>query len=218
MKSIIDTLKEDGSLTSVKSVIKMLVDYADVIGPWAASVGRLMLADVNRRNEKAWREQGDEIGRNLRKLIEDTPTGAVFKQHLADQVQLITSIPRKAAIKAQKLVQEHMPRGTRSTTLAEEILKTSDIPKWRAKLIARTEVSKAAVALTQVRAQALGSQGYIWQTVGDEDVRLDHKRLQGKFIRWDDPPSMPHEPTLGPYHAGAGPNCRCWPRPVLPEF
>lgn len=211
-------LSDDPSTSAVSQVIKTLKDYADTIGPWASAVGRYMLADVNRRNEKAWREQGDEIGRNLRVLIEDTPTGALFREHLHNQVQLITSLPKQAAERAQKLVQEHMPRGTRSTTLAEEILKTATIPKWRAKLIARTEVSKAAVALTQVRAQTLGSQGYVWQTVKDEDVRLDHKALQGKFIRWDSPPSMPHEPTLGPYHAGAGPNCRCWPRPVLPEF
>lgn len=175
-----------------------------------------MLADVGRRNEKAWKQHGDELGRELRKEIAQTPLGGVYRGLLREQVTLIKSLPLEASKRVHSLVQEGLVSSTRSTTIAKEILQSSDIPLWRAKLIARTEVSRAAVTLTQVRAQAIGSQGYIWRTVGDGDVRPTHQKMEGKYILWNKPPKT--DKSLDPYHAGCGPNCRCYPEPVLPEY
>lgn len=197
-------------------LIRALTLYADVIEPWAESVGRYMLADVNVRNERAWKEAGNEIGVGLRRLVTQTPLGGTFQALLKEQVTLIKSIPLDAAQRAQRLVLEGLPRSTRSTTIAQEILAQSDIPLWRAKLIARTEVSRAAVTLTQVRAQSIGSQGYVWRTVKDGDVRPEHQKMEGVYVRWDTPPKT--DKSLDPYHAGCGPNCRCFPEPILPEF
>jgi len=206
----------DGTLESVGPLIKALDNYAETIEPWAESVARYMLADVSRRNEAAWRAHGDEIGRNLRRELADTPLGGVFRSMLAEQVKLIKSLPLDAAERVHDLVQEGMLQSTRSTTIAKTILESADIPAWRARLIARTEVSRAAVNLTQARAQAIGSEGYIWRTVGDADVRDTHQPMEGKYVRWDKPPKT--DKSLAPYHAGAGPNCRCYPEPVLPDF
>ncbi len=205
-------------MSSTQPLIRVLEKYADIIEPWATAVGEYMLADVNRRNEKAWREHGQDIGRNLGAVIRNTPVGGVYRGLLKEQVTLIKSIPLDAAERAQAMVQKGMLASTRSTTIAKEILKQSDIPLWRAKLIARTEVSKSSVALTQARAMAIGSEGYIWRTVGDADVRPEHKAMNGKYVRWDNPPSFKTEPTLGAYHAGCGPNCRCYPEPQFPDF
>lgn len=199
-------------------IIDTLTRYADLITPWAVAVGKYMIADVNRRNVTAWREQGNEIGKGIRHLIEQTPVGGVLRESLGRQVTLIKSLPLEAAKRVQETVLNELPRGTRSITIAQEILAHSNIPKWRAKLIARTEVSRTAEELTKARAIALGSEGYIWNRVGDYDVRDDHKAMAGKYVRWDSPPTFPHEPTLGAYHAGCGPNCRCWAKPVLPDF
>ena len=204
--------------TNPGPLVQALREYADLISPWAKSVGMSMLADVDRRNERAWREQSADLGRELRRTLKDTPVGAVYRDLLAQQVHLIRSLPLDVAAKVQANVQEALPAGTRSATLAKQMQELKDLPVWKAKLIARTEVSKASVALTQARAQAIGSEGYVWRTVGDGDVRPEHKRMNGKYVRWDHPPSFPEEPTLGPYHAGAGPNCRCYPEPVLPDY
>lgn len=201
---------------TIAQLLRSLKEYARLITPWAAAVGKYMLADVNVRNERAWRQHGVDLGRALRDEIRHTPTGALFRGLLAEQVTLIQSLPLEAAERVHEIVQGEMPRGTRSTTIAKQILASSDIPKWRAKMIARTEVSRAAVMLTQARAQAIGSTGYIWRTVGDSDVRESHKKLSGKFIRWDRPPKT--DKSLDPYHAGCGPNCRCYAEPVLPDF
>lgn len=218
VRSIFLGLEPDGTMASTQPLIRVLTRYADIIEPWATSVAKYMLADVNRRNEAAWKEHGRDIGRELGRVVRDTPVGAVYRGLLAEQVTLIQSIPLDAAERAQAMVQKGMLAGTRSTTIAKEILKQADIPLWRAKLIARTEVSKSSVALTQARAMAIGSVGYIWRTVGDADVRPEHKEMEGEYVRWDKPPSFKSEPTLGAYHAGCGPNCRCYPDPVLPDF
>lgn len=175
-----------------------------------------MLADVNNRNLVAWKQHSDELGRSLRADIHHAPMGGVYRDILRENVKLIKSLPQKAAIEVHQKVQEGMLKSTRSTEIAKEILKTSSVPAWRAKLIARTEVSRASVVLTQARAMAIGSQGYIWRTVGDGDVRPTHKEQDGKYILWSTPPKT--DKSLAPYHAGCGPNCRCWPEPMFPEY
>lgn len=198
-------------------LIKALDDYARLIGPWARSVAEYMVADVARRNAKAWREQGAEIGRALRAEIEQAPTGAIYQQLMAEQVDLITSLPREAAERINKLTTESMLTGERAEgSVMEEIMRTGLVTENRARMIARTEVSRAATTLTQARASYAGSEGYIWRTIGDLDVRDTHRKMNGKFVRWDSPPKT--DPGLEPYHAGAGPNCRCYPEPIFPDF
>jgi SPP1 gp7 family putative phage head morphogenesis protein len=213
---IVRGFNPDGSLSSIGPLVRALERYSEIITPWARSVGAVMLADVKRRSEKAWREQGHELGIELQHQIRDTPTGDLFRRLLDDQVELISSLPVDAARRVQHVVQEGMIKSTRSTEIAKDLLKTGEVTASRAKLIARTEVSKASVALTQARAQAIGSEGYIWRTVGDGDVRDTHRKMEGKYVRWDKPPKT--DPSLAPYHAGSGPNCRCYPEPVLPEY
>lgn len=214
--TIIKGFSPDGSLSSITPLIAALDRYAEIIEPWAATVANYMLADVSRRNEKAWREHGNDMGRELRREIAQTPIGGAYRGLLAEQVTLIKSLPLDASKRVHRMVQEGMLTSTRSTTMAKEILETSSIPLWRAKLIARTEVSRASVTLTQVRAEAIGSEGYIWRTVGDSDVRPEHQKMEGKYILWAKPPKT--DKSLDPYHAGCGPNCRCYPEPVLPEY
>lgn len=216
--ALIKGYKPDGTPEGLLPLDKALQGYAASVDPWARSVASQMLTEVGRRNDAAWRKHGDEMGRALREQLRSSPMGAVYRELLEEQVVLIKSLPLAAAERAHALVQEGMLKSTRSSDIAKDILESSDIPLWRAKMIARTEVSRAAVTLTQVRAQAIGSEGYIWRTVGDSDVRPDHKKMSGKYVRWDSPPSFPSEPTLGAYHAGCGPNCRCYPEPVLPEY
>jgi uncharacterized protein with gpF-like domain len=45
-------------------------------------------------------------------------------------------------------------------------------------------------------------------------VRESHKAMNGKFVRWDSPPTLSDGTTT---HAGQIYNCRCYPDPVLPE-
>ncbi len=216
---IVKGFAPDGRLTKSKlpGLIKVLDDYSRLLGPWARSVAEYMLADVARRNSKAWKLTGEEMSRALRLEIEHAPIGAVYKQLMAEQVDLITSLPKKAAERVNALATEAMITGQRSDTeVLKEIMRTGEVTESRARMIARTETSRAVTALTQARATFAGSEGYIWRTVKDADVRDTHRALEGKYIRWDSPPKT--DKGIDPYHAGAGPNCRCFCEPVLPDL
>ena len=73
--------------------------------------------------------------------------------------------------------------------------------------------SKAHTALTKARAEDVGSDGYIWRSVRDGATRPSHRAMEGKFVKWGEPPTL--DGMTG--HAGEFPNCRCYPEPVIPR-
>uniref|UniRef100_UPI00255ADB8F DUF6883 domain-containing protein n=1 Tax=Pseudodesulfovibrio pelocollis TaxID=3051432 RepID=UPI00255ADB8F len=76
---------------------------------------------------------------------------------------------------------------------------------------ALTEVSKAGTALTRARAESVGSEGYIWRTARDGATRPSHRAMEGRFVKWSEPPTL--DGMTG--HAGEFPNDRCYPEPVV---
>jgi SPP1 gp7 family putative phage head morphogenesis protein len=184
-----------------------------MIEPWARTVSALMLADVARKDAKMWRQNSKEISAGLRQLVESAPVGDVLRRLQDDQVKLIQSIPTAAADRVHELSLEATVTGTRAEDLAKKILETENVTTARAALIARTEVSRAGANLLQARAEWAGSQGYIWRTSGDANVRDSHKEMEGRYVRWSSPPTL--DKLTG--HAGALPNCRCFAEPVFAE-
>lgn len=191
-------------------------DYAILLEPWARSVARYMIADVNRRDARMWKANGDALSRAIKAELQFAPTGVLHAALLDEQVALIKSLPLEAAQRVQKLTTMGLTQSTRAADIAKEIMRTGEVTKSRATLIARTEVARTASTFTQARAEFAGSQGYIWRTSKDGDVRDTHRHMEGKYVAWNDPPKT--DKNLAPYHAGCGPNCRCYPEPVLPDL
>lgn len=213
--AIVRGLSPDGVVEDDK-IIRALTGYADLLAPWAESVARYMVADVSRRNARSWKNTGEDMSRAMRVELEQAPTGSIFSALMQEQVTLIKSLPLEAAMRVHNLTMEAKLGGKRADVVAAEILKTGHVTASRARLIARTEVSRTASNFTRARAQFVGSEGYIWRTSGDSDVRSTHRAMNGKYVPWNDPPKT--DPGLDPYHAGCGPNCRCFPEPVLPDL
>jgi SPP1 gp7 family putative phage head morphogenesis protein len=188
--------------------------YAHLIEPWAKAQAGRMLADVGKRDEKAWDEHSKMMGRELRLEIATAPTGQLLQAKLAANVKLIKSLPAEAGQRIQKLALESLFNASRSSEVAKEIARSGEVTASRANLIARTEVAGAASGLVEARARHVGSEGYIWRTAGDSDVRPSHRKMAGKFVAWDSPPTL--DGMTG--HAGHFPNCRCYCEPVIPEF
>jgi SPP1 gp7 family putative phage head morphogenesis protein len=202
-------------LDGLRHLEELLRRYAEVLRPWAAAVANRMLADVSRRDETAWRRHGKELSRGLQAEIASAPTGAAMQALQAAQVGYITSLPLEAATRVQRLALEAMSGGERAVTVERAIMATGAVTASRAKLIARTEVAKAASTLVQARAEHIGSEGYIWRTAGDRRVRPLHRKLNGRYIRWDEPPIAGENGERS--HAGQIYNCRCICEPVIPE-
>lgn len=212
--SIVRGLAPKGIVAAPAELVQTLRNYSDLIRPWSRAVASRMVSEVDRRDEHAWAEAGRELGRELRIEVRRAPTGQVMRALLDEQVELITSIPLKAAQRVHKLTIEAVTEtGGRAREIAAEIMRTEEVTKSRAMLIARTETSRTVTALTQARAQHIGSTQYVWRTSGDSDVRESHRKMEGRVVAWDDPPTL--DGLTG--HAGALPNCRCYTEPIIPD-
>jgi SPP1 gp7 family putative phage head morphogenesis protein len=189
--------------------------YASLIRPWATSVAAAMLADVNARTERMWKQLSAELGQELGKEIATAPTGQRMQELMSEQVNLITSLPTSAAQRVHDLTMAAIVDGTRAEQVAKEILDTTNVTTSRARLIARTEVARTASVLTQARAEYAGSEGYIWRTSGDADVRDSHAEMEGKYVRWSQAPLLSDGTRT---HAGQIYNCRCFAEPIFPDY
>jgi SPP1 gp7 family putative phage head morphogenesis protein len=132
---------------------------------------------------------------------------------LSDQVHEITSLPRRAGERLFQLTTEAITTSTRAREIQQQILATGNVSLSTAKILARTGVSTTATALTQARAQHIGSPGYIWRTSKDGAVRPSHRAMEGTFVPWSQPPTLDNYTA----HCGQFANCRCWSEPSIPD-
>lgn len=211
--NIVRGMAPEGVITDVNRLTDTLNRYGDVLRPWAESVASRMIEDVSRRDATAWEQHARAIGQALKREIETAPTGATMRAMLAERVDEITSLPREAAQRLFRLTTEGITTGTRAVEIRNDILATSHVTLGRAKMLARTGVSTTATALTQARAQHIGSEGYFWRTTKDGAVRRSHRAMEGKFVRWDSPPTLDNYTA----HCGQFANCRCFPEPAIPD-
>lgn len=210
---LVKGLAPKGSPQDVSLLISALRSYADTIEDWAWAVSGYMLADVARRDAAMWKQHSKEMGRELRREVTSAPTGAMLRELQEGQVKLIKSIPLDAAERVHRLSMEATISSARADVVARAILETEAVSEAKARLIARTEVARAASNLVQARAEFAGSDGYIWRTSGDMDVRDSHAAMEGVYVRWSSPPTL--DKMKG--HAGTLPNCRCYAEPVFAD-
>lgn len=208
-------IKGFGTITPemLPALANTLARYAEVIDPWAKSKAAAMLAQTNRQDKRAWKKATENLSIGIRTAIQTTPIGARMQELMGEQVKLIKSLPTEAAERVHKLVIENVGNQSRAKEIAKEISRSGEVTTSRATTIARTEVARASSLLTQSRAEYVGSDGYIWRTAHDSDVRHSHRKMEGKFVKWDNPPTL--DGLTG--HAGQLPNCRCYPEPVIPK-
>ena len=203
---------EGATITDAPGLARAVSEYMQALAPWARRRALEMVAGVNATNEKYWTAAARAAGRAMRLELAEAPVGETARGIVAEQVSLITSIPAQAAERAQNLALEAVQDGTRASQVAEMLQATTEVTESRAALIARTEVSKANAAINEARATSVGSEGYIWRTAGDADVRESHAEMEGQYVAWDSPPEL--DGMRG--HAGEFPNCRCYAEAVLP--
>lgn len=211
---IVKGMAPGGVVNNSAELQKVLRSYAKTIEPWARSVAEKMLGRIARQDEAAWIQMGRSMGRELRKELQDAPTGQFLRAFLEEQVILITSLPLEAANRVHKLTLEGLTSGRRSEEIAKDILLTGKVTESRAKLIARTEVARTASGLTMARSLHVGVTHYVWRTSRDGDVRESHKKMDGAVIPWHTAPILSDGTQT---HAGMIYNCRCFAQPLFIE-
>lgn len=204
---------EPGTMESAISAKQTLGHYAEILRPWARTTAKKIVAALNHQDKTVWARHAREMSLGVKAELETAPVGKELNRFLEENVELITSLPLEAGERVHKLTQEALVDSSRASAIKEDIMKTGEVTASRAELIARTEVARTSSGLTQVRAESVGSEAYIWRTAHDGDVRPSHARMEGKIVDWNSPPTL--DDMVG--HAGQFPNCRCYPEPIVPE-
>lgn len=223
---IVDAHVDGVTLKNVEKMQDDLKKYADLITPWATRQSTKLLQQVQRQNERAYKQKSKAIGLELKLGVAAGSVGDVAARLMLEQVALIRSIPLEAGLRAQKIALEAALHGTRAepdqdtiNELQKQLGLSTEVATSRAQLIAVTETARATASINQARAMAVGSNQYRWHNSGDEAVRHSHKvykgkRMQGMIFSWDKPPTLDDGMTG---HPGTFPRCRCFAEPVFSD-
>lgn len=155
-------------------------------------------------------------GLSLKTSVITGRTKEILKASVAENVALIKSIPREYFPKLQGAVMRSITTGQGVKTVLEAVVKTGEVTKKRAALIARDQTSKATTALNASRMSALNVRKFEWLHSGGGKVPRDlHKhKLNGEIFDLDNPPVI-DEKTGERGLPGQLINCGCRMIPVV---
>lgn len=205
-----------GDVSQLPALEHAMATYAKILAPWARAAGSAMIAEVNKRDAKAWAEITQNMGAEVKIMLRYSGEGRFVKERLDEQVKLITSLPIDAGKRVHKLTLEGLGNSSRYDEIVKEIMRSGEVSQAQAMTIARTETSRTASLFTESRALNVGSDSYIWHDFGDHRVRKLHHEHNGKVFKWSAPPVI-DEHTGKRGHPGTIYNCRCYPEPILPR-
>lgn len=141
----------------------------------------------------------------------------IFKATVAENVQLIRSIPQQYLKNVQGAVMRSITTGRGLADLVPYLQKQRGVTLRRSRMIALDQTRKAYGALSQKRMQNAGIKKFEWlHTGGSNEPRRHHIALSGKIFSYDNPPVIDLETGERGYPAQLV-NCRCKAIPVL-EF
>ena len=180
-------------------------------------VRRVEKAQYNRMAEEYKVRFGIDISPQISKEMLDEMVQA--------NVNLITSIKTDFIAQIGDEVRAQLLKGERSTGLIKIIHERGKVTMNRAKFIARDQTAKLNAAIVKDRNEKLGIKTYIWVGAGDNRERQNHKVLNGKLCRFDDPTvysddngdTWKKRKTIGgvELHPGEDYQCRCGAAPRL---
>ena len=199
----------DGRLDDPVAMTTQLARYSESLVPWTQTFwGQIINRQVFLLNGD-WKKAGIIIP-------PDSPiVQSLLTQQLQEEVNLITTLPTKAALQAQEIAAKAATAtGDRAAKYIEQLQGLQPgYPEFAARRLARTEIAKTQSLIVRTQALEVGIRQYIWRTVKDEDVRESHADMEGKICDFDNPPEV--EPGQF-YHPGGIYNCRCYAEPLLP--
>lgn len=140
---------------------------------------------------------------------------AAYKGVIAENINLIKSIPQRYLTDVQSAVWSSVNRGADMATLSKELTRNYGSTVTRAALIARDQNAKAKATIENTRRQELGITQAIWQhSSAGREPRPTHVAMDGKVFdlrkgMWDSDEKQWILP-------GQLINCRCTSRAIIP--
>jgi SPP1 gp7 family putative phage head morphogenesis protein len=198
-----------------------VIDAQEFLRKYSWQAAQRMITGLFYDSGTTWRAaaresmQGRRIYEALRSELQG-PVGERVRQLIQQNAKLISSLPLEIAERVAQHMADSQQAGERAENFRSKLM--VHLTRSRARLIARTETSKASTALTQARSEELGLSWWVWQTSQDQRVRASHRKMQGVLCSWNDLPApelLVGEKSEGHYAAGNIFNCRCYPEPLL---
>lgn len=141
-------------------------------------------------------------------FVADRGLKALTAGFVAENVQLIKSIPEQLHAQVAAASLRALQNATPNKRFAQEIEDTFGVAKRRARLIARDQIGKLMGQVAAQRQRALGVTHYIWRTVNDDRVRDEHKDREGKTYAYEGKDAADELP-------GEAIQCRCFAEPIF---
>ena len=106
--------------------------------------------------------------------------------------------------------------GYREIDVQKMLEKEYGIAERKAKFLAQNETSIMLAQIKKVHYKSMGFDGFQWHTILDARERPEHRKLNGKFFTFDNPPVI-DERTGQRGLPGETYNCRCGMTPVMAD-
>jgi SPP1 gp7 family putative phage head morphogenesis protein len=144
---------------------------------------------------------------------------AAYQAVVAENVNLIRSIPEQYLKDVQTQVWQSVMKGSDLGTLSRQLQKDYDVGHRRAALIARDQNAKAKAVIENTRRKELGITEAIWMhSTAGKEPRPTHVAMDGKRYKLDRGMWDKDKRVQAYIYPGELINCRCVSRAVLPGF
>lgn len=226
LQACVGAYAKNTSLEEFEQMMRMYASSEAFLG-FANSLAEMMITGLFDDLGRSWREaaRNNMQGREVYDLLINDLAGArgeAMHRMIYENASLIRTLPTSVAKQVSEYTMREALKGRRPEDIEGEITKLFPRrSKARAKLIARTEVSKAQSALIQSDCELIGVDWYIWHSTHDQRARYSHQKMDGIICSWHDPPNPeklfpgPRSKPYGEYHPGDTFNCRCYPEPLV---
>lgn len=165
-------------------------------------------------------------------LTGDEDLLSFVNSQIDEKANLFCSIPTELAKSLIPHVNQWAMEGRTSEGIYTDLkAKLPDLLDFQIRRIARTEISKTFTDITRFKCEKGGVGIYQWKASGGERgdgrTRYSHRQMANVLVSWGEPPAPEDlfpsygksgerlKSTLGHYHAGCCPNCRCVAMPVV---
>jgi SPP1 gp7 family putative phage head morphogenesis protein len=150
----------------------------------------------------------ETIGVDVSKVLKDEGIESSIRTAVRNNVELIKTIPNEYFDDIENSILQGIDEGKDFFSINADLLELNGQNKRRARVIARDQVGKITGEFNRLRQKELGISHYRWRTAGDESVRSEHKKLNGRRFAWDETPPGGDRP-------GQAIQCRCVAEPII---
>lgn len=222
-KFILRSLENARTLQDILDDLSQISE-SDELDRWSHAYAHTFATAIQEEDARTWRQAAAKSSAGLR-MYKDLqkemsgPVGDRVREIIDNNAHYIKTLPQTAAKEIVRFTGTQAFADNRESYTADKFKAlVGHMTENHAKLISRTETSKAHAALTQARSEATGLNWYIWHTSEDERVRSSHRIMDDVMCRYSDAPhpeALAGEKDAGGYSPGNIYNCRCFAEPVI---